>query len=86
MEAIIEFLLTRFRATLREDGGDVQLQGIEDGVVDVRYSRGQNDECAGCVLTADQVREFLLESFQKQLPDVKDVRVTEEQPVGGSAA
>jgi Fe-S cluster biogenesis protein NfuA len=37
-ESINEILI-RFRRSLKEDGGDIELVGIEDGVLKVRITR-----------------------------------------------
>ncbi len=35
----INEILTRFRRSLKEDGGDIELVGIEDGILKVRITR-----------------------------------------------
>lgn len=75
MRAVIEFILNGIRPAFTPDGGDVRLLSYDDGVAEVAYRKGHNEHCVECVMTPEDLREYLLESFQEKVPDVKDVVV-----------
>jgi Fe-S cluster biogenesis protein NfuA len=78
MRAVIDFVLNGIRPAFHPDGGDIELLRYEDGVVEVAYRKGHNEHCFECVMTPEDLREFLLESFRAKVPSVKDVVVVAE--------
>lgn len=88
MRAVIEYIINGIRPAFHPDGGDITLLSYEEGVVAVSYRKGHNEHCVECVMSPEDLREFLLESFQAKVPTVRDVEVQQETPAaaGGSLA
>ena len=65
----VENALNRIRPALQQDGGDIELVGIEDGVVKVRLKGA----CAGCPMSQMTMVNFVEASLKKEVPEVKRV-------------
>lgn len=65
----VEAALEQIRAGLRVDGGDVQLVGIEDGIVKVKLQ----GSCAGCPFSQMTLKNFIEKELKKAVPGVKGV-------------
>ena len=63
-------VLNRIRPALQRDGGDVELVGIEDGVVKVRL-KGACSGCPGATMTLKNGIERIL---KQEIPEVKAVK------------
>ena len=70
MKEKIEKALTKIRAALQQDGGDIELVGIENGVVRVRL----NGACAGCPMSQMTMANFVEAELKKAVPEVKKVQ------------
>ena len=66
----IEKALGKVRAALQQDGGDIELIGIEAGVVKVRL-RGA---CAGCPMSQMTMVNFVVAELKKAVPEIKKVQ------------
>ena len=69
MKEKIENALAKIRKGLQQDGGDIELVGIEDGVVKVRLKGA----CAGCPMSQMTMVNFVEASLKKEVPEVKRV-------------
>lgn len=69
-KADIEKALTKVRAALQQDGGDIELVGIENGVVKVRLKGA----CAGCPMSQMTMANFVEAELKKEVPEVKKVQ------------
>ena len=65
----IEKALEKVRAGLQQDGGDLELVSIEDGVVKVRLKGA----CAGCPMSQMTLANFVEREIKKAAPEVKKV-------------
>ena len=65
----IEKALEKVRAGLQQDGGDLELVSIEDGVVKVRLKGA----CAGCPMSQMTLANFVEREIKKAAPEVKRV-------------
>jgi Fe-S cluster biogenesis protein NfuA len=65
----VEAALERIRTGLRVEGGDVQLVGIEDGIVKVKLQ----GSCAGCPFSQMTLKNFIEKEIKKSVPGVKGV-------------
>ena len=65
----IEKALRKVRAGLQQDGGDLELVSIEDGVVKVRLKGA----CAGCPMSQMTLANFVERELKKAAPEVKRV-------------
>jgi Fe-S cluster biogenesis protein NfuA len=65
----VEAALERIRAALQVEGGDVQLMGIEDGLVKVKLQ----GSCAGCPFSQMTLKNFIERELKKSVANVKSV-------------
>ena len=65
----VEAALGKIREGLRVDGGDVQLVGIEDGIVKVKLQ----GHCAGCPFSQMTLKNFIEKEIMKSVPGIKGV-------------
>ncbi|MDO8525500.1 MAG: NifU family protein [Candidatus Omnitrophota bacterium] len=70
MKEKIEKALVKVRAALQRDGGDIELVGIEDGVVKVRLKGA----CSGCPMSQMTMTNFVEAELKKAVPEVKKVQ------------
>ena len=66
----IEKALLKVRAGLQQDGGDLELVSVEDGVVKVRLKGA----CAGCPMSQMTLANFVEAELKKQVPEIKRVQ------------
>jgi len=65
----VEEALNGIRPALNADGGDVELVGVEDGVVKVRLTGA----CGGCPMATLTLRQGVERVLREKVPDLKDV-------------
>jgi Fe-S cluster biogenesis protein NfuA len=65
----VEATLAKIRPALQADGGDVELVGVEDGVVRVSL-RGA---CAGCPMSTMTLKQGIERILKEEIPEVKEV-------------
>ena len=70
MKEKVEKTLSKIRAALQQDGGDIELVGIENGVVKVRLKGA----CAGCPMSQMTMANFVEAELKKAAPEVKRVQ------------
>ncbi len=70
MKEKIEKALIKIRAGLQQDGGDIELAGVEDGVVKVRLKGA----CCGCPMSQMTLSNFVESELKKAVPEVKSVK------------
>lgn len=68
-KAMIEKALAKIRAGLQQDGGDIELVAIENGVVKVRLKGA----CAGCPMSQMTMANFVEAELKKSVPEIKRV-------------
>jgi len=69
MEDKVKEILNRIRPQLQADGGDLELVGIDEGVVKVRL-QGACHGCPGAMMTLKMGVERIL---KENIPEVKEV-------------
>jgi Fe-S cluster biogenesis protein NfuA len=69
MNENIEKALAKVRAGLQQDGGDIELVSIENGVVKVRLKGA----CAGCPMSQMTLAGFVERELKKEVPEIKRV-------------
>jgi Fe-S cluster biogenesis protein NfuA len=74
----VEAVIAQFQHIVAADGGKIELLGVAEDIVSVRYSPGTNDQCADCVLTPEDLRELLLEAMRQRLPALRDLSLVTE--------
>jgi Fe-S cluster biogenesis protein NfuA len=65
----IEKALAKIRPALQADGGDVELVGVEDGVVKVMLKGA----CAGCPVATMTLKQGIERVLKEEIPEVKEV-------------
>jgi Fe-S cluster biogenesis protein NfuA len=65
----VEAALEKIRAALQVEGGDVQLVGIDDGLVKVKLQ----GSCAGCPFSQMTLKNFIERELKKSVASVKSV-------------
>jgi len=69
LERQVQDALEELRPALRSDGGDVELVGIEDGVVRVRLLGA----CGGCPMAMMTLVGFVEERLKHRVPEIRQV-------------
>jgi Fe-S cluster biogenesis protein NfuA len=69
MNEKIEEVLNEIRPSLQADGGDVELVGVNDGMVSLRLIGA----CAGCPLSTMTLKMGIERILKEKLPEVKEV-------------
>jgi Fe-S cluster biogenesis protein NfuA len=65
----VKAALDSIRPALQADGGDVELLGVEDGIVKVRLTGA----CSGCPMAALTLKEGIEQRLKELVPEVKAV-------------
>ena len=65
----IEKALAKVRIALQQDGGDIELVGVENGVVKVRLKGA----CAGCPMSQMTLANFVEKELKAAVPEIKRV-------------
>lgn len=74
-DALVAFIIRQLSAPLADDGTEVELVDVRDGIAYVRYRKGHNPDCLGCVMEPEDLREFLLEGIRMKAPYITDVQL-----------
>ena len=70
MKEKVEKALAQVRVALQQDGGDIELVGIDKGVVKVRLKGA----FAGCPMSQMTMVNFVEAELKKAVPEVKKVQ------------
>ena len=69
MNEQVEAILNEIRPALQADGGDVELVGVNDGMVSLRLTGA----CAGCPMSTMTLKMGIERILKAKLPEVKEV-------------
>jgi Fe-S cluster biogenesis protein NfuA len=69
MKAEVEAALAKVRPSLQADGGDVELVGVEDGVVKVKLTGA----CGGCPMATMTLKNGIERILKEEVPGVQEV-------------
>lgn len=69
MKEQVQAALEEIRPNLQADGGDVELVGVEDGVVSVKLVGA----CAGCPMSTMTLKNGIERILKERVPEVKEV-------------
>ena len=69
MNEQVEAILNEIRPALQADGGDVELVGVNDGMVSLRLTGA----CAGCPMSTITLKMGIERILKEKLPEVKEV-------------
>jgi len=65
----IKIVIEKVRKGLQQDGGDLELVSVEDGVMKVRLKGA----CAGCPMSQMTLANFVEREIKKAAPEIKRV-------------
>jgi Fe-S cluster biogenesis protein NfuA len=65
----VEAALAKIRPALQADGGDVELVGVDNGVVKVILKGA----CAGCPMSTMTLKQGIERILKEEIPEVKEV-------------
>ncbi len=69
MKEKIEAALNKIRPSLMADGGNVELVGVDNGVVKVKLTGA----CGGCPMSQMTLKMGIERILKKEVPDIKEV-------------
>ncbi len=69
MKEKVEAALDEIRPTLQADGGNVELVGVEEGVVSVKLTGA----CAGCPMSTMTLKMGIERILRDRIPEVTEV-------------
>ena len=69
MKDKVEEVLDRIRPSLINDGGNVELIGVNDGVVTVKLTGA----CAGCPMSTMTLKMGIEKILKETIPEIKEV-------------
>ncbi len=69
MKEKVAAVLEQVRPTLQADGGDVELVGVDEGVVSLKLTGA----CNGCPMAAMTLKMGIERVLKEQIPEVKEV-------------
>ncbi len=69
MREQVEAAINKIRPALQADGGDVELVGVEDGVVQVRLVGA----CNGCPMATMTLRDGIERVLMEEVPGVRQI-------------
>ncbi len=69
MKEKVEAALNRIRPALQNDGGDVELVDVNDGIVSVRLTGA----CGGCPMSTMTLKMGIEKVIKEDVPGIKEV-------------
>jgi Fe-S cluster biogenesis protein NfuA len=70
LRAAVEQALAKIRPLLQQDGGDIELIEVTDGVVKVRLTGA----CKGCPMSQMTLKQGVERLLMKEVPGLKEVQ------------
>ena len=70
-------VVEHFDEIVKPDGGEVRLLAREGDTLRVGYSPGVNEECATCVLSADELADMMRDLLRDHDPGISQVLIEE---------
>jgi Fe-S cluster biogenesis protein NfuA len=73
MKELVQKVIDQIRPMLQRDGGDVELVGVDGGVVQVRLQGA----CKGCPMSQMTLKNGIEKFLKQQIPEVNRVESVE---------
>jgi Fe-S cluster biogenesis protein NfuA len=70
MKERVQAAIDKIRPMLQQDGGDVELVDVIDGIVTVRLQGA----CSGCPMSQMTLRNGIERFLKEQIPEIKSVQ------------
>lgn len=74
MKEKVESVINDLRPFLMNDGGNIELKKIEDGIVYVTFEGA----CKGCPMREITLKEGIEKTILEKIPEIKEVRLIDE--------
>ena len=73
----IKLVIDTMRMTTSDNQGVIiEVLGLEDGILRIKYYEGTNEECSDCVMPPDAFAEMVKQMCKVQAPYITDVEIT----------
>ncbi len=69
MKEKVQAVLDKIRPMLQNDGGDVELIDVKDGIVTVKLQGA----CGGCPMATLTLKNGIEKALKQEIPEVKEV-------------
>ncbi|MBN1594539.1 NifU family protein [candidate division FCPU426 bacterium] len=69
MKDKVEKAIARIRPALQADGGDIELESVENGIVKVRLQGA----CRGCAMSQITLKMGVEQAIRREVPEVREV-------------
>ncbi len=69
MKEKVEQVIAKIRPMLQQDGGDIQLVDVTDGIVKVKLTGA----CGSCPMSMMTLKMGVENALKKEIPEVKEV-------------
>ncbi len=76
IEERIQIVLDKVRPFIKRDGGDVEFDSFEDGIVYIKM----HGACADCMLIDNTISDGIEVILMEEVPGVLGVRLASEKP------
>ena len=76
MSDAVRRVVEEFQAIVRPDGGSVELLAVDGETLRVAYRPGHSEQCASCVISAENLRDMLLDVLPQHDPSIRRVEVS----------
>lgn len=73
MKELVQVVINKIRPMLQADGGDVELVGVDDGVVKVRLQGA----CKGCPMSQMTLKKGIEQFIKREVPEVDRVEAVD---------
>ncbi len=74
-EEVVDQVVSQFNEIVKPDGGSVSFVSSDEGILRVRYSPGNHEECEACVMTPDALAGMMKDMVMTLDPTITDVEV-----------
>jgi hypothetical protein len=74
-DPLVHMVVAEVGAPLAVGGGATVLIGVEEGVAHVSYRAGHNEDCPECVMSPEDMRDYLREALSARAPYIRDVEI-----------
>ena len=75
VDPAVQFVLTNMQTIVGSEGGSLEVVGLRDGRLTVRYTEGVNEECPECVPSHEMVHQLMTTSLKVHAPYVRELEL-----------
>ena len=71
----VQYVLDNMQTIVASEGGSLELEDLQEGLLKIRYNKGVNEECPECVPDHDMVLMMMKTSLSVHAPHITDIQV-----------